>query len=181
MDISFPVFQFFGACDAQASSNNTYWNYYSSQFFPNRTPPPPFFFFLKIKTLCLKELPVKLVKTPPLLHPHMLLLCVTRSSSFHLPGVPGRDLISMSGLLCFCVEETQLLGPLSLELVCRKWGQSQEGSGSDAHVSSRTRKWGSSVAGVWREKSAGESEILESLTHKGFFTWLLVVINACQR
>lgn len=78
------------------------------------------FFFFKIKTLCLKELPVKLVKTPPLLHPHMLLLCVTRSSPFHLPGVPGRDLISMSGLLCFCVEETQLLGPLSLELVCRK-------------------------------------------------------------
>lgn len=95
MDISFPVIQFFGACDAQTSNN--YWNYYSSQFFPNRTPP---LFFLKNKALCLKELPVKLCENPSPPSPSCVAaLHVTRSSPFYLPGVPGRDPVSMSGLL----------------------------------------------------------------------------------
>lgn len=59
-----------------------------------------FFFFLKNKTLCLKELPVKLGENPSPPSPsHVAVLCVTRSLPFHLPGVPGRDLISMSALL----------------------------------------------------------------------------------
>lgn len=93
MDISFPVFQFFGACDAQASNN--YWNFFLASSFLIEPS-----LFLKNKTLCVKKLSVKLCGNPSPPSPSCVVgLCVTRSSPFYLSGVPARDLVSMSGLL----------------------------------------------------------------------------------